>query len=238
MRWGPRDHIGLLVGPQQVQVFDLRQRRARAPAAGVAEAIAALGEAPVRLSVLLSDAFCRYAVLPRPPGVRNRAELQAAAHSRFRAIFGDVDGWSLACEASPWHEMDFVAGVDGGVLQPLLAQAAAAGHRVDSVRPLWLAWATHFGRPLQRGRHWVLAADGDSWLGVGYFDGGVCRHARALRAEPGVDAAELLARESAFVDGADAQAGVWLGGMPAPARLAGAAPVTAVPQPVPWGVAA
>ena len=239
MRLGPRDHIGLLVGPEYVRVHDLRRGQARAAAADVAQALAALGSPPVQLSVLLSEAFCRYAVVPRPPGVRNRGELRAAAKSRFRTIFGDGEPWQLAVDASPWHELDFVAGVDAGVLQPLLAQAKAAGHDVLSVKPLWLAWAGHHRRRLARGGHWLISADGAGWLGVGYFADGLCRHARALRAEHDrPDVAELLAREAAFVDGADTQARIWLAGLPAPASLDDAARVTALAHTAPWQAAA
>ena len=209
-------HIGLLIGPQGVQVHDLRRRRALAPAADLAQALGGLRGSGASLSVLLSDAHCRYAVAPRPPGVRNRAELQAAAQSRFRAMFGDVDHWRVQCHASAWSELDFVAGVDGAVLDQLLSQAQAAQCRVVSIRPLWLAWAAHFRRQTRRGRHWVVASDG-AWLGVGYLDDGVCLHARALRADAAVlDVDELLARERAFVADADPQATVWHGGSAAP----------------------
>jgi len=240
MLWN-RAHVGLLIGPQGVSAQDLRSGRALPAAAGVAQALEGQRGSGARLSVLLSDAYCRFAVVHRPPGVRSASELQAAAQSRFRAMFGDVERWRVACDASPRHDLDFVAGVDGAVLEPLLAQAQQAGLRVISVKPLWLAWATHFRRQTRRGRHWVLAheaaADG-GWLGLGYFEDGVCRHARALRAEdgpPDIDA--LLARERAFVAGADPLAAVWLGGAAAPARLASGAGVSALAQAAPWGTA-
>ncbi len=228
-------HHGMLVGSSGVLARKMSGTQAASAAADPGAAFAAIGPAPARLTLWLSDAHCRYAVLKRPPGLRNAAELQAAAASRFRAMFGDVEHWRVRCEASPRHELDFVAGVDGTMLDTLLAQAAAARCEVVSVRPLWLAWAAHFGRHTRRGAHWVLAEHG-GWRGIGYLENGVCRHARALRAEDGLDALDdLLARERAFVAGADPAAPLWLGGRAtAPARLASGAPVTCVAEPAPW----
>lgn len=235
MAFWNRAHHGMLVGPTGVLTREMRGTKAPVAAGDAAAGLAAIGPAPARLTLWLADSFCRYAVLKRPPGLRNAAELQAAAASRFRAMFGEVDAWRVSCQASPWHEMDFVAGVDGELLATLLAQAAAARIDVVSVRPLWLAWAAHFARQTRRGRHWVLGEFG-GWRGVGYIEDGICRHARALRAEDGLDGLDdLLARERAFVADADPAAPLWIGGRAtAPARLASGAAVSCVGEPAPW----
>jgi hypothetical protein len=172
-----------------------------------------LGDARrTELDVLLSDAHCRYLAVPRPAGARNASELAAAAQHRFAAMFGAVDDWLVKQHAAPFGSHDLVVGVSKEHANRLQALAAATGVRLRSLRPMWLAWARHFGPSLQRGAHWVVASDG-AWVSVGYVVDGSCRSARALRLHGARASLEdLLARERALVEAAVVDAAVWYGG--------------------------
>lgn len=205
-------HIGVFAGPHEVRSFDLRLRRPLARAADLATALEPLRGSRAKLDVVLSDAHCRYLVVPRPGGIRNREELAAALRSRFQAAFGDVAAWQLRHDASPLDSNDFVAAADDAALQSLQAHAAAAGLVLNTVRPHWVAWARHFRRALRRGHHWLVAGDAE-WASIGYVVNGRCTQVRALRLPAGPRRLDdLLARERAFVAGADPAAAVWVAG--------------------------
>jgi hypothetical protein len=178
------------------------------------------------VEIVLSDAHCRYLVMARPQGVRNRAELSAAMHSRFNAMFGDVESWSLRHEAAPGASHDLVVGVKRELLDRIDELERASGLRVASVRPHWIAWARHFQRETRRGHHWVVASHG-GWASLGYLADGQCLLARSLRLPSGEASFEsLVSREKAFLaDPVETLAPVWCGGTGIRLPFAGPMPV-------------
>jgi hypothetical protein len=204
--------IGLHIGPLGVRSYDLRLRRALATTPDLAKALEPLRGSGACLEVVLSDAHCRYLVMTRPEGIRNREELAAAVRSRFQLSFGELEGWQLRHEASPFHTQDFVAAIDQTRLQELEVEARTAGLKLVSVRPQWVAWARHFRRHTRRGAHWIVVPEG-GWLSLGYIVDGRCQQARALRVGAhATSLADLLARERALVEGADPNATVYVVG--------------------------
>jgi hypothetical protein len=233
-----RPRIGLFVAPGSVRAYDLRLRRALTPAPDLARALAPHQGSRARLEIVLSDAYCRYLVMARPAGIRNGAELEAAAHSRFKAVFGEIDPWQLKLETPARADSDFIAGADRGVLAEIESQAELAGATPISIRPHWVAWARHFHRPIRRGTHWIVCSDGD-WMSLGYISQGCYRNARSLRMDGGrADLDSLLARERAFADGIDAAAAIWVcgSGISAQASSPTGSRVTAVNAGALWGV--
>lgn len=204
--------IGLFVAPDVVHAYDLRLRTALGVYPALEAAFALCLRSRARVDVVLSDAHCRYLVLARPEGIRNRTELMAAARSRFRATFGDTDRWQLQLGSSPGGERDFVAGAESALVTEIEARATAGRVRVASIRPQWVAWARHFQPGTRRGNHWIVSAD-RTWASVGYVSDGQCLQARALRLDSGTSLEDLLARERALVSNADPAAEVWLGGL-------------------------
>ena len=220
--------IGLHVAPGAVTAYDLRSRRPLGTDATVAAALAPFAGTRARLSVVLSDAHCRCVVTPRPPGARNRSELEAAAESRVRTLFGDTERWRVELGAPPASGPDFIAAADAGVLDTLEGAADAARLRIVSVRPHWVAWLRHFGPDVRRGAHWVVSVDG-GWATLGHVRAGQCVQARTVRLAPGLPLEDLIARERSLADVPDASAPVWIG-------AAGAAPASAVPATALWNV--
>lgn len=233
-----RPRLGLFVAPGGVQAYDLRLRRALAPAPDLARALAPHQGSRARLEVVLSDVYCRYLVMARPAGIRSGAELEAAAQSRFKAVFGDLEPWELKLETPAFADTDFIAGADRGVVAEIESQAELVDATPVSIRPHWVAWARHFQRATRRGQHWLVCSDGD-WMSLGYISQGCYRTARALRMDGGrADLHGLLARERAFSDGIDPAASIWVcgSGISAQASSPTDSRVTAVSPGALWGV--
>ena len=203
--------IGLIVGTSVTQSFDLRSGARLGSSPSLAQALEPHHGSRARLDLVLGDAHCRYLVMARPQGIRNRSELAAAMLSRFQATFGDSGDWQLRHQAAPRAQHDLVTGVEQGLLTDIEAQAEAARLHVVSIRPHWVAWARHLRRNTRRGNHWIVSSDG-AWVSLGYLSQGECRQARSLRLPPGASLNDLLARERAFLDEIDLAATVWLGG--------------------------
>jgi hypothetical protein len=212
-----RPPLTLWLGADQAVLHDVDGKPAeRVPLAELGAALGAwCGTAKAarrRIEVLLSDLHCRYLSVPRPAGVRDPGELRAAGRHRFAAMFGPLDDWTLRHHAAPFGSHDLVVGVHRAVLAVIDQQLPAARKLLRPVRPGWLAWARHFAPSLRRGAHWVLSADGH-WLVVGYMEDNTCRSVRSLRLHETLRSVDdILARELALVDGARADAAVWIGG--------------------------
>ena len=229
----PRRHA-LHLGPDGVRAWDLSERRTLGhwPDLDVARVALAARRSPRwrgdTVEALLSDGLCRYLVLPRPAGLRSRAELLGAVQGRFQSLFGN-GRWELRV-ASPLTSPsgggagavhasavandavveDFAVGTDGAELARLLACCDAAGWRLTHARPQWLAWADRWASSLARGAHWLVSADERS-IAIGYVVDGRCRLARTLRRDE-LPLETLLARESALLDEHDPGAAVWVAG--------------------------
>lgn len=167
------------------------------------------------IAVVLSDAWCRYVTTPRPSGIRNHQELQAALHGRFEAVYADEPGeWTLAHHAHPTAHTDLVVGARTALLGKIQSSAQAKGVKVLSIKPHWVHWHDHWHKALSRGQHWLISAD-SQWAGIGYVDDGHCLFARAVRLQVGAQAStldELLARHQALVSQAHGDAHIWVGG--------------------------
>jgi hypothetical protein len=233
-----RPRLGLFMGPRGVRVHDRKSRQSLPSANTLSEALAPLHGSRARLEIVLSDAHCRYLVVARPKGIRSRAELEAAAGSRFKAVFGDARPWTLKVDALPSADADFIAGVDRAVLDDIERAAQAAGLTVTSIQPHWVAWARHLHRATRSGPHWLVCSDGE-WASLAYLSQGQCRHVRALRLDAGLgDVDSMLARERAFAGDVDANAAIWVCGVGpfSPEAAVDGTRVTAVDVGALWGV--
>ena len=232
------EHLGLLVGRSGIHAYDLRRREDLGTYQDTVLALAPWKGRRAKVTAVLSDAYCRYAICARPAGLRTPAEVQAAAKSRIRALYGDVEGWPVRVSAAPFASTDFAVAVDAAVLTDIEGCIRASGLRLASVRPHWLAWLRAVQPGLRRGDHWVLAQESE-WVGIGYLSQGRCMHVRSVRVEEHPLCVNvLLARERALLPTADFDATVWLmgGEVPNLARLDCGAPFKAMPSTFLWGL--
>ncbi len=191
------------------------------------------------IDVVVSDAHCRYLVLPRIAGTQGRRELADGIAARFAASFGDdAADWLLQYDAPPFGSDDLVCGMRRSTAEAILDGLRAARRRVFRMQPLWV-WCSESALGKSRAPHWLASSDGHT-LTLGLFQQRRCVGVRATRLGSGGLVAALN-RETALQAAHSAGTPVWLfGGLGAPARLADGSPVIGAALPaalVPGGVA-
>lgn len=137
------------------------------------------------IRVIVSDAYARYLVLPRPKGVRSRAELEAAIDVRFHASFGDGGeagkAWILRTDSAPRAHHDLVCAVRRQVHEALTQVATTLKTPLLSVQPLWIWCAAQLEaarHPRHPDGHWLIVAQGKV-ITAGLFQAGRCLGVRS-----------------------------------------------------------
>lgn len=185
------------------------------------------------VEVVVSDAYCRYLVLPRIAGTRNRAELEAGMAARFASSFGDDPAdWLLQHDGAPLDGPDLVCALQRASAEAIIAGLAAARRHVRHLQPLWI-WCSQHRLGAARAPHWLASSDGDM-LTLGLFHRQRCVGIRSTRlGDAPLSAA--LARETARQDAHEAGTPIWwFGSAQAPARLADSSPIVAAGLAMPF----
>ena len=151
----------------------------------------------LKVTIVLSNQFVRYAIVPADAAVSGRAEELALARFHFARIHGErAKGWELRLSEAPGNGRRLASAVDTGLIEALRACfPPGAGPRLVSIQPrlmavfnaerarlsrdgVWLALVEH-------GRVCLALASREGWLAV-----------QSVRFDAGEDLAALLERES------------------------------------------
>lgn len=186
------------------------------------------------LRVIVSDAYCRYQLLPRPAGTRNHAELNAAIRARFQASFGvNPEDWILRSDSAPNASHDFLCALQRSLFDALQQAAIAHASRIVSITPLWI-WSVEKSAASKR-NCWLLTSEGKV-LTAGLFQGGRCLGVRSQRQfHPEENLGQLLLREAALHADGSASGKVVLFGQALTKQQQCAEPFQIEPWPLPAG---
>ncbi len=185
-RWWPeRLRIGL--APQRVDLARLRWLRgvkaARetsvscAPQEGEPPWLAPLQALEVLLaesgahggavSVVLSNHFVRYLVLPWQPKVLRAPEVEQLARLRFAHRFGAAaQDWTIRCSDAGYGAAHLACAVDTALITDLHARLAAHGLRLVSLQPLLMAAYNAVRRELATHSALAIVEEGRVCLGL------------------------------------------------------------------------
>lgn len=161
----------------------------------------ALGGGPRRrrVTVVLSNHFVRYAVLPWSAALGDAAEWEAYARHRFEAVHGQAAaGWALRIAAPSPRGSRVACAVDGALLEALEAAVAAAGAELVSVQPALMAAFNARRERLAHGTTWLVVHD-PGRLTLALLNAGEWRSVRSRRVAEGwlAELPALIERESA-----------------------------------------
>lgn len=140
------ERVVVELSPAEVRVRD--KRIACDPAFGAEPwhgALAALQSHPVtvrsRVTIVLSDRFVRYAVLPWSGALAGAAEEQAYVRHHFAKIHGDkAKGWALRASPAPSGEPRLASAIDAALLEEIRKAFPKNGKaKLVSVQPQLMA---------------------------------------------------------------------------------------------------
>lgn len=135
-----------------------------APAwAAVVEALAGelAGARDVRCDIVLSNHFCRYAVLPAQPDLASEVEMAAYARLQFESIHGAaaVSGWDVRVAAGTPDTSRLACATDAALLEALRVVCADRGVVLRSVQPLFAHAFDAARRRLATRSFWFAVAE-------------------------------------------------------------------------------
>lgn len=95
-----------------------------------------------QFNIVVSDAYCRHVVLPRPVGLRHAGELQASLRARFHTNFGDErdeeNRWYVHTDCPPWGTHDLVCGIRQTLFNALCDVARRAKLTLSRIQSFWM----------------------------------------------------------------------------------------------------
>lgn len=178
-----RDELRVLLGPDQVVLVRIRREltsrglRPRVLAKTVADcATVASGEAPwdaaiktleaelpsladhrTFATVILSNHFVRYAMVPWSETLSDEAEEMAFARHCFRQVYGAAaESWELRLSPDQAGVRQLASAVDGRLLAVLRALFEQAGVTLKSVQPYLMAVYNNCRANLQERNAWLV----------------------------------------------------------------------------------
>lgn len=157
------------------------------------------------VTVILSDHFVRYALIPFSAEVTRRAEEQTLARILLEDTYGDpAKQWQLKISGGGYGEPRLVAAVDAGLLDALTKMVAPTSLRLTSVRPYLMSAFNGFYKQLREKDGLIAVAEPGQVVMVTFKNGQLFTVRRMpLNGEPDKQLPDLLQRE-ALIGGLDA----------------------------------
>jgi hypothetical protein len=165
------------------------------------EALAPSRAAKPEVSIILSNCFVRYALVPWNPTLRTEAEWLALARHRLSAVHGAAaEQWELRVTDTVRMGSLIACGVEGALLDAIQAKVAESRATLSSVQPYLIAAFNRIRTKIGQESCWLVIEEpgclmlarirGGHWLSIR------CRH---VEENWRASFAEILERESALL---------------------------------------
>lgn len=164
--------------------------------AALERALAGLAKDPLRATVVLSNRFMRYAVVPFDANVSGPDEELALARFHFSKIHGErTKGWELRLSDAPRSVARLASAADSGLAEAIKKCFPRARRpRLISIQPYLMAAFNQWRRAIAKENAWlVLVERGRACLALASKDG--WRSVQSLRIEEAQEWLPLIERE-------------------------------------------
>jgi hypothetical protein len=127
--------------------------------AALGEGLSGIGPRGAKVTVVLSNHFVRYQLVPWNDALADAAEEIAHARHCFSRVYGDVaEAWDIRLSADPGGAQ-LACAVDRELLASLEQVVAASGRRLHSVQPYLMAAFNPMRRELAGPLVWLVLAE-------------------------------------------------------------------------------
>jgi hypothetical protein len=155
----------------------------RAALQALAQALEEAGASRASATVVLSNHFVRYLVLPWQPELNSARELAELARLRLQAVYGDAAAdWTVRCSEGGWGQTSVACAIDSALLEGLQAVLDARHLRLASLQPLLMAAFNDLRRRFGDDAAFAIVEPGRVCVGLmqqGAFDAIASRRAGA-----------------------------------------------------------
>lgn len=133
----------------------------RGPLQALADAMPRFAPRGAQCSVVLSNHFCRYVVVPGNTGLTDEREMEAYARLRFEETYGAgaAAAWEIRIGNAEPGAARLACAIDRALMDELRRTCSAARVKLTSVRPLLAAAFDQSRARLGAGQFWFAAAE-------------------------------------------------------------------------------
>jgi hypothetical protein len=200
-RGGPRRALPGSMSAGEIVALDAESGAARWEAAvnALPSALAAWAPGKPRATVILSNHFVRYAVLPWNDALKSEDEWLAYARHRLESVHGHAAAeWNLRVAGTAAQGARVVCAVDQALLDAVDARVAESGAELVSVQPYLMTAFNRMRERLDADRCWLVIEEPDR-LTIALIQDGAWSSIRCRRVEGDWrrGLTEILERESA-----------------------------------------
>ena len=164
------DRVGLVRLDRQKHLLEARVVECRLPEAGkltwepaleaFREGLAALNKKASNISVVLSNHFVRYTLVPWVEQIKGEEEKLAHTRNCFEQVYGSAAStWDIRLSNGSEGETQVACAVDTGLLSALDKATASAGLKLRSVQPYLMTAFNHWRQKLDGPLVWFLLAE-------------------------------------------------------------------------------
>ena len=164
----------------------------------------------MRLHVVLSNSFARFACVPWSDAIADEGELQTVAGLMLESCYGDMNGWTVSLDNGAWGEARLACAVENALLSRLTEAFEAEHVDCPRIEPYFVTCWNRWCGELPVGDALLAVAEPQGPAVVASFRGGVWNSVRTTGG--GYEAASLrrLLDREALLQGFESKPGSWL----------------------------
>jgi len=165
----------------------------------------------VRLRVVLSNSFVRFACVPWSEAIADEGELQTVAGLMLESCYGDMTGWTVSLDNGGWGEARLACAVENALLAELREAFKAAHVDCSRIEPYFVTCWNRWCGELPAGDALLVVAEPQGPTVMASFRSGAWNSVRTVGG--GYVAAPLLRRlldREALLQGFEGMPGCWL----------------------------
>lgn|GEM_PF-1695640 len=164
----------------------------------------------MRLHVVLSNSFVRFACVPWSEAIADEGELQIVAGLVLESCYGDMTGWTVSLDNGGWGEARLACAVENALLAKLREALEAAHVDCSCIEPYFVTCWNRWCGELSTGDALLVVAEPQGPAVVASFRSGAWNSVRTIGGRYGAASLRRLLNREALLQGFESMPGRWL----------------------------
>jgi hypothetical protein len=164
----------------------------------------------MRLHVVLSNHFVRFACVPWSEAITDEGELQTVAGLVLESCYGDMTGWTVSLDHGAWGRARLACAVESALLSRLSEAIEAAHVDCPRIEPYFVTCWNRWCSELPENEALLAVAEPQGPAVVASFRGGAWHSVRSVGGEVEASSLRRLLEREALLQGFEGMPGRWL----------------------------